>query len=209
MPNSRPPSEVDLARELVAAEARERRKVAELLHDDVLQMLAAARMALAARDSNEQADELIQRAIVRSREICRGIEPTPVSSRLEDSLPHVIDSIRKSHGLRSHLTIRSCPRAHQTSHDVLVSCLGELLANVARHAPGSEARVTLDESDHWVHLRVDDNGPGFSSIPSQSRTIRGGMGLPLLRRRLQALSGDLDWWTRPSGGASVLVMLPR
>ena len=211
MPDAMQTSELDLARELVAAEARERRKVAELLHDDVLQLLAAARMSLTTAAGSAQADELIEQAIRRSREICRGIEPTPVSSQLEDSLPHVIESIQQSHGLTTRLRVLTWPAAHPTAHDVLVSCLGELLANVARHAPGSTARVTLDASEHWIQMRVDDDGPGFGNrdVPENTLQIRGGMGMPLLQRRLRALGGDLDWWNRGNSGASVLVLLPR
>lgn len=200
-----------LAKELVAAEARERRKVAELLHDDVLQLLAAARMALAVNEAPEEVDALIRQAVQRSREICRGLEPIPMSSRLEDSIPHVITSVRQSHGLHTRLEADSWPVLHQTAHDVMVSSLGELLANVAKHAPGSVARVALATTDHWVYARVDDDGPGFgtSSDARSVPSLRGGMGLPMLQRRLHALGGDMDWWTRTPRGASVMLLFPR
>jgi len=199
----------DLARALVDAETRERRKVAELLHDDVLQLLAAARMALSTSVDQEHVDELILRAIRRGRQICRGMEPTPLIGDLDVTLPHVVDSIRRSYGLSTQLEIRARPKLHETAHDVLLSCAGELLANVARHAPGSEARLTLNASAHWVWIRVDDDGPGFGrqTPPPHPRAL-GGLGLPSLQRRLQALSGDLDWWTRQPSGAAVMALLP-
>ena len=201
--------DADLARALVDAEARERRKMAELLHDDVLQLLAAARMALSTSTDQERVDDLIQRAIRRGRQICRGMEPTPLVGELDVTLPHIVHSIQRSHGLHTHLQLLACPQLHETAHDVLLSCAGELLANVARHAPGCEARLTLDASARWVWIRVDDDGPGFGGRTKLAEpSAMGGMGLPSLQRRLQALSGDLDWWTRGSSGASVMALLP-
>ena len=162
-----PPDEgvdVDLARALVDAEARERRKMAELLHDDVLQLLAADRMALSTSSDHGHVDELIVQAIRRGCEICRGMEPSPLVGELDVTLPHIVNSLQNSHGLTTHLELRARPKLHQTAHDVLLSCAGELLANVARHAPGSEARLTLDASEHWVWIRVDDDGPGFRHV---------------------------------------------
>jgi signal transduction histidine kinase len=205
------PSRMDaeLARALLEVESRERRRMAEVLHDDLLQLLAAARLALATQNGEERAGGLLESAIRRGRQICRGMEPTPLVGGLDETLPRVLDAVFESHRLQTTLDLRAAPRLSPIIHDILLSCAAELLVNVARHAEGSSARITIDTSSHWVSMRVDDDGPGFQ--PSVSPTAAhqlGGMGFPALERRVRALSGGLDWWNRQPRGASVMVCLP-
>lgn len=199
----------ELARALLEVESRERRRMAEVLHDDLLQLLAAARLALATTDGQERASGLLEAAIRRGRQICRGMEPTPLVGGLDETLPRVTDAVFESHRLETILDLRANPRLSPIVHDILLSCAGELLVNVARHAGGSTARLTIEATPNWVTMRVDDDGPGFDLGQAHRGVHRlGGMGFPALERRIRALSGGLDWWNRQPRGASVMVCLP-
>ncbi|HCH61827.1 MAG: hypothetical protein CL927_05380 [Deltaproteobacteria bacterium] len=200
----------ELARALVEVESRERRRMAEVLHDDLLQLLAAARLALATTDGQDRASNLLESAIRRGRQICRGMEPTPLVGGLDETLPRVLDAVYESHRVQTRLNLLASPRLSPIVHDILLSCAAELLVNVARHAEGSEARLTVEATNHWVTMRIDDDGPGFDLSRVQPGAHRlGGMGFPALERRIRALSGGLDWWNRQPKGASVMVCLPR
>lgn len=85
----------------------------------------------------------------------------------------------------------------------------ESLANVAKHAPGSPAVVSLVVGDEDVRLRVQDGGGGRTAVPAASgSSVPAGMGVAGMRDRVVSLGGtfraaDVD------GGWVVEAVLPR
>jgi signal transduction histidine kinase len=72
----------------------------------------------------------------------------------------------------------------------------EALTNVARHADGAGAVVTLSSDGAWLRIAVLDGGdPGRAWIP--------GVGLTSMRERAEQLGG-----TFRAGGGQVEVVLP-
>jgi signal transduction histidine kinase len=80
----------------------------------------------------------------------------------------------------------------------------EALTNVARHAPGAEATVTVRFRDGTLQLSVvDDGGPaGGTRSPKEGRGITG------MRERAAALGGTLEAWPRKGRGFAVVATLP-
>ncbi len=198
---------LEVARAVMEVETRERRRMAEELHDDVLQLLAAARLALADDASSARSVSLIDAAIQRGRQICRGMETPRYVGDIGFTLSQICDSIFAVHELVVDLLLEPMPVLDETTHDVLTSCAHELLVNVAKHGDRSDARLYLSCTRYWITLRVDDDGPGFSS--QERSTAGGGLGMRFVQRRVRAMAGEMDWWTRAGGGASVLITLPR
>lgn len=61
---------------------------------------------------------------------------------------------------------------------LLTAAVGNLIRNAAVHAPGSTVRIETATEGRYVHITVEDDGPGFSKGESE----RGlGLGLPLAR----------------------------
>jgi signal transduction histidine kinase len=64
--------------------------------------------------------------------------------------------------------------------------LQEALSNAARHAPGSQVGVTLDQRGASICLEVTDTGPGFD--PGLAR--EGALGIAGMRERAELLGGE-------------------
>jgi signal transduction histidine kinase len=77
----------------------------------------------------------------------------------------------------------------------------EALANVAKHADASRARVTVVASEDELRVSVDDDGVGGADM-------RGGSGLRGLADRVEALGGRLRVESPPGGGTRVEGILP-
>jgi sensor histidine kinase YesM len=77
---------------------------------------------------------------------------------------------------------------------------------VAAHLDGASIRVTASTRNGLVHLKVSDDGPGFTS-----QAIRPGHGLANLQGRLAALFGDSAKLevARAAGLTAVTLSLPR
>jgi signal transduction histidine kinase len=77
----------------------------------------------------------------------------------------------------------------------------EALANVAKYADASQARVTVVASEDELRVRVGDDGVGGADA-------RRGSGLRGLADRVEALGGRLRVDSPPGGGTRVEAILP-
>jgi anti-sigma regulatory factor (Ser/Thr protein kinase) len=105
--------------------------------------------------------------------------------------------------LRGRLVRYATPESDIDGAEVI---LGELLANVARHAPGAVS-LQIDWEGVRPTLVVTDNGNGFPTIPQTTLSdldAERGRGLALVR----ALSVETVIGNRLEGGAYVRVILP-
>jgi signal transduction histidine kinase len=83
----------------------------------------------------------------------------------------------------------------------------EALANVVRHAPGAETRVSVTSDDDWLTVLVV-NG----AVPARTSPLEGGTGtghgLVGMRERVRLTGGTLDTGPLPDGGFRVAARLP-
>jgi len=87
----------------------------------------------------------------------------------------------------------------------LYRLLQESLANVWRHAPGSECRVEVLVNQRRVRIDVADTGRGFdrTAVPATGR-----LGLNGMRQRVESLGGEFEIDSGVGRGTRVRVSLP-
>jgi signal transduction histidine kinase/ligand-binding sensor domain-containing protein len=83
----------------------------------------------------------------------------------------------------------------------------EALNNVTKHAKASEVWIRLELLNREMHLRIEDDGQGFS----QAETGSSGHGLANMQKRLSDLGGELHIDSTPGKGTRVhaALALPR
>lgn len=100
---------------------------------------------------------------------------------------------------------------------LVVAALANLLRNVARHAPGSHAILTVKAHQGMVELAVEDDGPGLGNVEAETlmaRFARGssdaggiGLGLPLAAEIARRHGGTCTLHPRsPKGTRAVLTL---
>jgi signal transduction histidine kinase len=77
----------------------------------------------------------------------------------------------------------------------------EALTNVVRHARASTCRVTIGQTDGWLHLTVVDDGVGI-------RSSHAGVGTTSMLERASELGGGLTISSPEAGGTVVSARLP-
>jgi signal transduction histidine kinase len=184
-----------LAAEAMHAEERERTLLSELIHDDALQYVLAARQELAEAakgDANalDRARSHLDAAHRSLRTLASDLSPVTLqSSSLDELIGAVVSSYAEG---RDWTVVTQLETGIRPAHgQFLPRAVRELLTNVAKHAQAREVIVTLEEVDHTVELCVRDDGVGFDPDDLGDSLRAGHIGLASLQSRAEALGGAL------------------
>ena len=205
-----------LAGELTLAEQRERRRLAEILHDGLQQILVAARLRATllgqSRDpqvqqESEEVVALLQEALAQARTLTGELSP-PTLRRgdLPAALAWASGWMKEKHRLtvRLHTPATPLPTLPEDVAGLLYQAVRELLFNVVKHAQVPAADVTLAQVGAAVQVTVADAGIGFEP----SRLSLRGFGLLNIRERLELLGGRLDIASTPGQGSQFTLWAP-
>jgi len=212
-----------LALELTRSERRERMRLAKLLHDQLQQILVAAKMRItlaerrledgALQRTVNEAGELLAEAIGTSRTITAELSPLVLQDRgLIAALDWLARWMGEKHGLRVEVELdRGAEPADEAVRLTLFEAARELLRNVATHARVRHARLLARRDGHGqVQLLVRDEGRGFEAAEVLAGPSREGRGFGLfgLRERIAWLGGQLVIDAAPGAGTTVTVTVP-
>ena len=202
-----------LVADALDAEDRARQRIAEALHDDVLQDLLAARQDLAEaleeapRESVARAREGLVRATMMLRDAVAELHPVTLShGGLGAAVKAVADRAARRGGFVVDMDVSS---AGAGAHDrVVLGLVRELLENAAKHAGASRVRVRVSRLGGEVRVVVEDDGVGIPPERLDAAPAEGHIGLAAARERMRALDGTLAIGASASGGARVEAALP-
>jgi signal transduction histidine kinase len=204
-----------LLAKLASAQEDERRRISRELHDDLTQRLAALGMEMGGLLANRQRLSpairrqlrLVQRAVIQAAEISRDVAHELHPSELDELglvatlRSHCRDFARRA-GVAVQFVSRTEPSAlHRAAASCLYKVAQESLHNVAKHARATRVRVSLEENEDSIRLRVEDNGAGFA--PSGPRA-RAGLGLGNMRDRMELVGGQITVQSRPGHGTRIM-----
>lgn len=195
------------------AEQRERRVLAEALHDHALQNLLSARHELqeagesASHPALERADAALVETVAQLRDAVVELHPYVLEQAgLAAAIRSVAQQAATHAGIALDLDVRATARR---PNDALVfSAARELLSNVVRHADASRVSVTLAESDGIVSLAVADDGQGFPESRLAERLADGHVGLASQRVRVEAAGGTMRVDSATGEGTRVAIHVP-
>lgn len=202
-----------LAQSLSEAELRERERIAQILHDDVQQILFGVRLQVqmlgGAVGQAADADRIgghIDEAIAQTRLLATELHPSTLAGDgIAAAIGWVADFARRRHDLTVHLdAVDGAEAPAPESLALLTRTARELLFNVVKHAGTGEAWVRTWCDAEGCHLSVRDEGPGFAADEGRPT----GLGLADLRHRLGVAGGSLTVEPGPRGGATVTAVLP-
>ena len=92
----------------------------------------------------------------------------------------------------------------------IVNVAREAVTNALKHAEASEISVLLDASGDELVLQVADNGRGMAPSPSTpQQRFGGGLGLPSMQARADAVGGRLTIETGAESGVVVRLYVPK
>lgn len=193
---------------------RERRRIAQDLHDTVIPDLAGVSYAMesAGQGATDQSEVLLRRArgvlsrdLAYMRTLLASLIPAPVEHEpLATAVQALVPALSEV-GVTTHVDLD--PRLDDTD---LVSPAARLIAyrvireglrNVARHARATTARVEATCAEDVISVRVQDDGVGLPASPSDGSD--GHVGLQLLADETAEMGGRLT--VRPAEGSGTVL----
>ncbi|OCX21183.1 sensor histidine kinase [Pseudomonas sp.] len=207
----------ELAEHMLQVQETERHRLSRELHDDIGQMLTAAKM---------QSDWLQRRAPQALHAQC-----TTLINTLDETLakvrdvsailnPRQLTSLGLEASLRAHLlrtlsatsvqwSLECQQRLDGIPEEIAVAAFRitqEAVTNMLRHAQAKNLRVQLQRRPEGLSLSIRDDGLGFA--PALSPAGQGQRGMAGMAERASLLGGELSVASEPGQGTSIQALFP-
>jgi len=203
---------------LMTVEERERRFLAQELHDHLAQLLGMILLKLSVIKPDSDAAivnevrELVMMAVKSTRSIILEMRPPILSTLgLVPSLRFLAEEIDRAYSLRVRVDVADEPGSLlDQAQAILYRCVKELLVNVAKHARTGEAVVTcMIDENKLFKLVVSDNGCGFDTNDVQTISATNqGFGLRSVMERIANMGGETIIDSCRGKGTSITIKLP-
>lgn len=201
-------------KELFQAIERERRRIGEILHDELCQTLTGTMLLLETTRRSLEAGkavsaetialmkEAMERAVGEARSLSRRFNPSDLKGAgLMASLQELASATAKC-----ELT---CEQPVFIEEEEIARALfriaQEAVENAASHAKAESIQIRLLRKDRMVFLEIQDDGRGFAGPADASASA----GLELMRRRAQSIRGTLKIETQAGRGTRVSCAVPQ
>jgi PAS domain S-box-containing protein len=200
----------ELVSQLMLAEERTRQRIAQVLHDDALQSLLAARQDLiesAGPEDVNRAQRALEGSIEQIREAVAALHPV---THQQGDLQTALSAIVRQHATRGgfRYTVRVEPEASGLEDELVLSAARELVANVAKHAEASRCSVSVERQGDRVCLEVADDGKGIPAGRQESALREGHIGLASTVQRMKAIGGEGEVSSTVGKGTVVSTSIP-
>ena len=198
---------------LADIETRERYMLAEVIHDEPVQLIVAAilrvdslgrRLSTADGQELQRAASMLESAVDKLRNlIVIALTPPDLTEGLGFALRDLADGIfsgSTSFDLVGESHVNLTDAAKGTAYRVF----REALINVRQHARSKHVTLKLAESNGMVDMMLIDDGVGSETLDAG----RGHLGIATMRARADAEGGTLRIDSTPGVGTTVTLSLP-
>lgn len=198
---------------IVQAQEDERRRIADDIHDDSVQVMTAVALRLATlrrRLGTDHVDPLllnlehdVRQSISRLRHLMFVLRPPALENHgIEAALHAFLAQVTEEAALTYSLDDRLGGEPETQARIVIYRIAQEAVANVCKHARASRIDVVLEETDGGVLVTITDDGEGFAAEKPQT-SPPGHLGLLVMRERAEQSGGWCTVESQPGHGTTV------
>lgn len=201
---------------LLEVQEEERRRIAQELHDEPLQLLVHLARSLErleatpqtpatlAEDLGESRRETLDIA-TRLRAVVAGLRPPALEQLgLTPALRGFLADIGDTTTIPADLQVTGTEMRLPPEVELAAFRIAqEAVNNVLRHADAKKLLLTLDFDDGALCLRVVDDGRGFDPTAPDTQLPAGHLGLLGMRERVALVGGQLTVQSAPGQGTTV------
>jgi signal transduction histidine kinase len=193
----------------------ERKKLSEVLHDNISALLSSAGLHLSAYlvgqkgeipEEIVKARSLLKEAHDQVRDLSHELVP-PVLAKL-GLFYAVQDLCEKNSNSIIQFTFNffdsNQKRYNEEFETKVYFIITELVNNIVKHSKATSGYITLEERNNQLIINVEDNGKGFDSTKAYSSD---GFGLTQIKARVKNLKGKITINSKLNAGTLVYIKL--
>ncbi|HTB12509.1 MAG TPA: two-component regulator propeller domain-containing protein [Bryobacteraceae bacterium] len=199
----------------------ERTRIAQDLHDTLLQGFLSASMQLhvaadrlpedsAAKQPLNRVLQLMTRVIAEGRGALQDLRSSsPAQAQdLEHAFSHIQQELDVDRSVSFRVVVEGKSRLlHPLLRDEVYRIGREALVNAFRHSRATNVEVELEYAENRFRVLVRDNGCGIDPVVIQSGR-KGHWGLPGMRERAERIGASLRVWSGATAGTEVELSIP-
>ncbi len=204
---------------VLVAQEEERRRIAQELHDEAVQLVVELRRRIdrsARRRGRDDAADLVDARALADRVIdelrtvaVRLRPPDPDDLGLVAALEQLVEDVRQ----RETPLELAIDTTEETKLDPAVALAlyrvaQEAITNAMHHSRAQRIFVELRVREGGARLAVADDGVGFLPAALEARRDGEQLGLLGMRERLELVGGELDIASSPGEGTTVVASIP-
>lgn len=208
--------ELTIINAMIEGQEKERKELAEELHDNVASTLASANMQLDYFLKNksrlDDADEILEKAASLIENAYKDVHDMAHQKNsgviAQKSLLPALKDLAKNVSITNKIQIEVKSseiktRINNTLEIAIFRIIQELINNVVKHSHAKEAFISVTFHDGFLNLIVEDDGKGFNQTQKSS-----GMGLESIEKRIEAIEGSFEIDSTIGKGTSILIDIP-
>ncbi len=203
----------EISETVIRVQEKERTRIGHELHDNVNQILSTVKLFFDGikpsgtdqKQLKEKSIEYLLLAIEEIRKLSKElVTPQLKKETLAENISTIITDIQMTGALKISFV-------HDVNDELLspgkkitlFRIIQEQLKNIIKHSQARTTRISIQTTEEYVKLEINDNGKGFD--PHQTRQ---GIGLANIHERTQFYNGTVDLQASPGKGCALSVVIP-
>jgi two-component system sensor histidine kinase DegS len=204
---------------MINAQETERQRLSRQMHDGPAQALSnlllqaeiATRLFEIDKDQAYQEIGVLKDSTMATFELVRDFIFEMRPMMLDDlglvpTVQKYCSAFKEQNGIELALSVTGIERRLEPYLEVMIfRAIQELLGNVATHSQAGKVKVQLHMGETSVQAGVEDDGKGIDLAVTE---IEKGMGLKIIKERVEMLGGTFKLDSRPGEGTQVTFSVP-
>jgi signal transduction histidine kinase len=209
------------ARQLIASQENERKRIAAELHDSLGQHLVVIKnLALvslnsggsdgAEKDRSAEISAEASQALTEVREIAYNLRPYQLDRiGLTKAVEAVVSKASAATGIVFEPEIDQIDDVFPKEWEInFYRIVQESVNNLIKHSQATQAGLTVRRATSELRLVVRDNGKGFTPVETAGGSARRGFGLAGIAERARLLQGNAKVQSAPGEGTVITIEIP-
>jgi len=200
--------------QLISIQEAERSRIAQDLHDGIMQMLAASNMQINAlkaicHDHDEGhtslnvLGSLVVDLLKEARAISHDLSCTSLQAGIISGLNKTIESLCS----KCNIILESNIEGKRFSEKLEINVyriLQEIINNTIKHSKATELKIIISQENNNLYINTFDNGIGFDmNIINKKK----GLGFSSLKNRTKLINGELNIQSSPNNGVMYNIVI--
>ena len=204
--------ELQIANAIVEAKELERNELGKELHDNVSQLLGAAKLYIdMAKNDVENRDRFLLessahtlKAIQEIKMLSKGLVTSGIEKmNICEVIQNVINDIKGVYQIEIKFTNTGISGLDDKLSLNIYRIVQEQLNNIVKHAKATEVNIDLAQNNSRLTLTIKDNGVGFDTSQKYK-----GIGIGNITNRAELYKGGANFVSEPGDGCKLIVAFP-